>query len=131
METQEIEPQNHQNDPDPESGKPEPKIPQNNMSSLLTIEDDSKEQRSLKHRKVPSYAPEMMFLTINLFFIKFYDSTFFELMTFFKITIPIMGYLICTLFLNLLEFMKLLHIEEIEASKNRKKNKNKELEDEN
>ena len=67
----------------------------------------------------------MTFIMVNLFFIKFYDVTCFQLMTFFKITVPIMAYLVCTLFLNLIEFMKLLHIEEIEANKSRKRKKNK------
>lgn len=55
----------------------------------------------------------MVFVTINLFLLKFYNERFFESMTFFYIAIPMMVYLICILFINLMEFIKLLHIEEL------------------
>jgi hypothetical protein len=56
-----------------------------------------------------------MLLVVNLFLIKFYNGEFFEAMTFFKICVPLMIYFIGMLFLNLIEFVKLLHIEDPNA----------------
>ena len=49
---------------------------------------------------------------LNMFFIKFYNETFFDAMTFFNIGVPLMFYLICTLFINLMKFIKLIHVED-------------------
>lgn len=58
---------------------------------------------------------EVAFLMVNLFLLKFIDEAFFNNMTFFNIAIPMMVYLIGSLFLNLIDFMKLLHLEEMSS----------------
>jgi len=67
----------------------------------------------LKNSKPPSYISEITFVMVNLFLLKFYSERFYDAMTFFNISVPIMAYLIGTLFMNLLDFVKLLHIEEL------------------
>lgn len=74
---------------------------------------ESKNQKNLRHSKPPSYASELMFIMVNMFLLKFYSERFFDAMTFFNVSIPMLIYLICTLFINLMEFIKLLHIEDL------------------
>jgi len=57
-----------------------------------------------------------MFIMMNMFMLKFYSDRFFDAMTFFIMVVPLLGYLICSLFVNLMEFIKLLHIEELSGS---------------
>lgn len=74
---------------------------------------ESKTQKNLRHSKPPSYASELVFVMVNMFLFKFYSERFFDAMSFFNVAIPMMVYLICTLFSNLMEFIKLLHIEDL------------------
>lgn len=60
----------------------------------------------------------MAFIMVNMFFLKFYNETFFDAMTFFNIAVPMMIYLIGTLFITLMQFIKLIHIEDLEGSDN-------------
>ena len=48
-----------------------------------------------------------------MFLLKFYSERFFDAMSFFNVCIPMLVYLICILFSNLMEFIKLLHIEDM------------------
>ena len=48
-----------------------------------------------------------------MFLLKFYSERFFDAMTFFNVAVPMLIYLVCTLFSNLIEFIKLLHIEDL------------------
>jgi hypothetical protein len=66
----------------------------------------------LRHSKPPGYASELTLVMVNLFLLKFYNERFFDAMTFFIISVPMLAYLIGTLFINLMEFIKLLHIED-------------------
>jgi len=75
-----------------------------------------KENKNLKNAKPPSHVTEMAFVMINMFFLKFYNETFFDAMTFFNIAVPMMIYLIGTLFITLMEFIKLIHIEDLEGN---------------
>ena len=82
-----------------------------------TIEYSSiKENKNLKNTKPPTYVAEMAFVMVNMFFVKFYNETFFDAMTFFNIAVPMMIYLIGTLFMTLMEFIKLIHIEDLEGN---------------
>lgn len=54
-------------------------------------------------------------MIVNLFMLKFYSERFFDAMSFFNISMPMLAYLIGTLFINLMEFIKLLHIEDMES----------------
>jgi hypothetical protein len=65
---------------------------------------------------MPSYASEVLFLIVNMFLLKFYSDRFYEAMSFFLLSTPMLLYLVCTLFLNLMEFIKLLHIEEMSGT---------------
>jgi len=60
----------------------------------------------LKNKTPPGYTSEIVFLMINLFISKFYNERFFDAMTLFNISIPIMLYLVCCLIMNLLDFVK-------------------------
>ena len=74
---------------------------------------DIKNQKNLRHSKPPSYASELTFVIVNMFLLKFYSERFFDAMTFFNVAVPMLIYLVCTLFSNLIEFIKLLHIEDL------------------
>lgn len=100
-------------DVDVESGQPSSKTGSFLTGQAATTAADKKNQKNLRFTKPPSYASEMVFVTVNLFLLKFYNERFFESMSFFYIAIPMMVYLICILFMNLMEFIKLLHIEEL------------------
>ena len=62
--------------------------------------------------KPPSYMAEFTFVSVNLFFLKLYSSQSYEATSFFSIMIPIMIYMVITLFGNLLKFIQLMHIED-------------------
>lgn len=75
-----------------------------------------KEKKSLKMQKMPSYGSEVLFVIVNMFLAKFYSDRFFDAMTFFLLSTPMLLYLVVSLFINLMEFIKLLHIEEMSGS---------------
>lgn len=66
--------------------------------------------------KSPSYATEFSFVTVSLFLGKLYNSEVFMALSFFTICIPIMLYLVISLFGNLLKFIQMMHIEDEKAS---------------
>ena len=79
----------------------------------------SKSQKNiqyLKNKSPPGYTSEIVFLMSNLFILKFYSERFFDAMSFFNISIPIMLYLVCCLVFNLLDFVKQMHIDEMTGS---------------
>ena len=79
----------------------------------------SKSQKNiqqLKNKSPPGYTSEIAFLMINLFILKFYSERFFDAMSFFNISIPIMLYLVGCLIINLLDFVKQMHIDEMTGS---------------
>lgn len=75
-----------------------------------------KETKSLKMQKLPGYSNEVLFIMVTMFIFKFYNERFFEAMTFFLLSCPFLVYIVGTLFINLMEFIKLLHIEEMSGS---------------
>jgi hypothetical protein len=73
--------------------------------------------RSAKHKfNPPTYAMEFSFVTISMLFLKLYSAEAFMAVSFFTICLPIMLYLVITLFGNLLKFIQMMHIEEEETS---------------
>ena len=54
-----------------------------------------------------------MFVMVNMFLLKFYSERFFDAMSFFNVSVPMLVYLIGTLFMNLMEFIKLIHNEDL------------------
>jgi hypothetical protein len=75
-----------------------------------------KETKSLKMQKLPGHASELLLVMVNMFLLKFHSQMFFDAMTFFILSVPMLIYLVVTLFTNLMQFIKLLHIEEISGS---------------
>lgn len=74
------------------------------------------EVKELKYRSVPKYNAELIFLTVNLLFLKLLVSEqFFEAMTFFMISIPVLAYLLFSIFRNLYSLLELMHIEALAA----------------
>lgn len=74
------------------------------------------EVKELKYRSVPKHNAELIFLTVNLLFLKLLVSEqFFEAMTFFLICVPILGYLLFSIFSNLYQLLELMHIEALAA----------------
>ena len=67
----------------------------------------------MKYAKPPTYVSELTFIMVNMLLLKFYSERFYDAMTFFNISVPIMAFLIGTFFMNLMNFVKLLHIEEM------------------
>ena len=65
---------------------------------------------------MPSYQTEVLFVIVNMFLAKFYSDRFYDAMTFFLLSTPMLLYLVGQLFINLMEFIKLLHIEEMSGS---------------
>lgn len=60
----------------------------------------------------PSYVTEFAFVSTNLLFVKLYSEETFAAMSFFTILLPAMIYLIGTLFMRLLKFIQLMHMED-------------------
>ena len=54
---------------------------------------------------------EFSFITLTLFFVKLYSAETFLAVTFFTVCLPLMLYLVITLFGNLLKFIQMMHIE--------------------
>jgi hypothetical protein len=75
-----------------------------------------KEKTILKNQKMPSYGSEVCFVVVTMFIAKFYNDRFFEAMSFFLLSCPFLVYLVGTLIVNLVEFVKLIHIEEMTGS---------------
>ena len=74
------------------------------------------EIKHLKHKSIPKYHGELIFVTINLFFLKFMVSEqFFESMTFFMIAIPFLGCLLISTFMKLYKLLQLMHVEALET----------------
>ncbi len=84
------------------------------MSSKAGMKSKSQKNfQQLKNKSPPGYTSEIVFLMINLFILKFYSERFFDAMSFFNISIPVMLYLVCCLIINLLDFVKQMHIDEM------------------
>ena len=77
---------------------------------------EQKTKKTLRNTKPPGYMSEVMFVMANCFMLKFYSERFYDAMTFFLLSIPLLAYLVCTLVFNVLEFIKILHIEELSGS---------------
>lgn len=63
-------------------------------------------------RKPPSYATEFCFISLNLLFLKLYSENSYFATGYFSVLLPIMAYLVITLFGNLLKFIQMMHIED-------------------
>ncbi len=63
-------------------------------------------------QKPPSYLLEFSFVSLNLFFLKLYSEESYAVTTFFSVMIPLMIYLVLTMFGNLLKFIQMMHIED-------------------
>lgn len=50
---------------------------------------------------------------VTLFLAKFYNETFFDAMTFFMISVPMLAYLVFNIFMNMLDFIKQLHLDDL------------------
>lgn len=70
--------------------------------------------KSAKNSKAPSLITEFTFVSLNLFFLKFYSEQAFVALSFFTILLPIMAYAILSLFAYLLKFIQYMQIEEEE-----------------
>ncbi len=68
--------------------------------------------KNSKGMKTPTLAAEFTAVSLNLMFVKFYKDDLFNAMSFFAVLIPVMAYLIITLFGNLLKFIQLMHMED-------------------
>jgi hypothetical protein len=55
--------------------------------------------------KPPSYMAEFSFVSVNLLFLKLYSTQSYEVTSYFSVMIPIMIYMVLTLFGNLLRFV--------------------------
>lgn len=60
----------------------------------------------MKYKSPPSYISEIVFVMANLLVLKFYNERFFEAMSIFNISAPILLYLVCCLLVNLMDFIK-------------------------
>lgn len=63
--------------------------------------EEMKERKALKHHKLPSYATELIFVTVNMVLVKLFNEKFFDAMTFFLLSVPLLGYFFVTLAGNL------------------------------
>jgi hypothetical protein len=70
----------------------------------------------MKYKSPPSYISEIVFVMANLLILKFYNERFFDAMSIFNICTPILLYLVCCLLINLMDFIKQMHIEEMTGS---------------
>lgn len=73
--------------------------------------------KSQRHKmKPPTYAHEFIFVTVSLLLLKLYSMDAFNALSFFTVCIPVMLYLVITLFGNLLKFIQMMHIEDEKSS---------------
>lgn len=55
--------------------------------------------------KAPTFATEFSFVSLNLLFLKLYSENSYFTTSYFSVMIPMMAYLVITLFGNLLKFI--------------------------
>ena len=70
--------------------------------------------KSAKNSKPPTLSTEFAFVSLNLFFLKFYSEVAFSALSFFTVLLPLMAYAILTLFSYLLKFIQFMQIEDDE-----------------
>lgn len=69
--------------------------------------------KSPRHKqKLPSYAAEFGFVSVSLLLLKLSSPEAYLAVSYFTICLPVMLYLVITLFGNLLKFIQMMHIEE-------------------
>jgi hypothetical protein len=61
--------------------------------------------KNSKNMKMPTFAVEFSAVSLNLLFLKFYKDEIFAIIGFFSVLIPLMAYLVISLFGNLLKFI--------------------------
>lgn len=72
----------------------------------------SKSSNKFAKLKPPSYSYEFCFVTVSLLFLKLYSLNTFNSLSFFTVCLPVMLYLVITLFSHLLKFIQMMHIED-------------------
>lgn len=72
--------------------------------------------KSSRKQKPPSFFTEISFISMNLFFLKLYSFESFSATSFFSVMLPIMIYLVISLFGYLLKFIQMMHIEDVDES---------------
>lgn len=72
-----------------------------------------KELKALKKEVPPGFILEVAWLTASLFFIKIAVPGAFQALTFVTILLPFMIYFIINVLQNLLQFVQLLHMEDL------------------
>jgi len=68
--------------------------------------------KNLTIKKSPSFVPELLLVSSNMFFLKFYSAQAFDAMSFFAIFLPSVVYLIVCLFANLIKFIQFMQIDD-------------------
>ena len=74
----------------------------------------AKDTKALKRKKMPSHLLEVCFISTNLFLMRFYNEQVYEALTFTTILLPLMIYFVLSLFGNLIRFVQLMHMEDID-----------------
>ena len=64
-----------------------------------------REEKDLTKETPPSYTSELLLFTANLLFVKMYSASNFEALTFFLLALPMLVYIIGTLFINLMQLI--------------------------
>ena len=65
-------------------------------------------------KKPPGFMVETAFLSASLFMLKLYSDAAFDALSFVTVLIPFMVYFLLAIVFNILKFLKLLHVEEID-----------------
>ena len=71
--------------------------------------------KSSRKFKQPTFATEFSFVSLNLLFLKLYSTDSYQATSYFSVCLPLMVYLVITLFGNLLKFIQMMHIEDDET----------------
>lgn len=66
----------------------------------------------MKGIKPPSYMTEFAFVSLNLFFLKMYSDDSYFATSYFSVLVPLMAYMVITLFGKLLKFIQMMHVED-------------------
>ena len=73
-----------------------------------------KRDEPTKAKKPPGFICETAFASISLFMLKFYSDAAFDALTFTTVLLPVMAYFVLSIMFNILKFLKLLHLEDVD-----------------
>lgn len=76
--------------------------------------NDPKVIRKIESKKPPGFAVEAAFCSVSLLLMKFYSDAVFDALSFTTVLLPMMVFFVLSIVFNILKFLKLLHLEDMD-----------------